>query len=123
MQPYALRAPEVILGLGWDPAIDIWCLGCMVKSLFSISSLRFLNDCPLQMYEFATGCWPFDPEVVGDISRDVVHLAQMSQRTGQGNNDAILRQYEIREKRRDLKGKEMHSNVHRLFTFAISRHI
>ena len=94
----------------------------MVKSLFSISSLRFLNDCPLQMYEFATGPWLFNPEVAGDISRDVVHLAQMSQRTGQDHKDAILRQYEIREKRRDLKGNEMYPNVHRLFTFAIFRH-
>ena len=30
VQPYALRAPEVILGLEWGPAIDIWSLGCMV---------------------------------------------------------------------------------------------
>lgn len=29
-QPYALRAPEVILGLSWGPAIDIWSLGCLV---------------------------------------------------------------------------------------------
>lgn len=33
VQPYALRAPEVILGLGWGPPIDIWSLGCMVLSL------------------------------------------------------------------------------------------
>jgi len=30
VQPYALRAPEVILGLEWGTAIDIWSLGCMV---------------------------------------------------------------------------------------------
>ena len=30
VQPYALRAPEVILGLEWGYAIDIWSLGCMV---------------------------------------------------------------------------------------------
>lgn len=33
VQPYALRAPEVVLGLGWGPAIDIWSLGCMVLFL------------------------------------------------------------------------------------------
>lgn len=30
VQPYALRAPEVILGLEWGPPIDIWSLGCLV---------------------------------------------------------------------------------------------
>ena len=30
VQPYALRAPEVILGLEWGPTIDIWSLGCLV---------------------------------------------------------------------------------------------
>lgn len=55
----------------------------------------------------------FQPEIVGDISRDVVHLAQMSQRTGQDHDDAILKWYGTREKRGDLKGKEMHSNVFR----------
>ena len=30
VRPYALRAPEVVLGLEWGPAIDIWSLGCLV---------------------------------------------------------------------------------------------
>ena len=30
VQPHTLRAPEVILGLEWGPAIDIWSLGCLV---------------------------------------------------------------------------------------------
>ncbi|KAK0223911.1 kinase-like domain-containing protein [Armillaria fumosa] len=42
VQPHALRAPEVILGLNWDEKIDIWNLGCLV-------------------YEFATGGPLFDP--------------------------------------------------------------
>jgi len=58
------------------------------------------------MYELATGHWLFTPEVVDDISRDVVHLAQMTQRTGQDHDDATLEQYEIREKQTNLKGKE-----------------
>jgi len=37
IQPYALRAPEVILGNGWHTSADIWNLGCLVsKSSFSI---------------------------------------------------------------------------------------
>ena len=31
VQPSALRAPEVALGLTWDKAIDIWSLGCLVS--------------------------------------------------------------------------------------------
>lgn len=49
------------------------------------------------MYEFVNGRWLFNPDVVGDISpsRDV-HLARMTQRTGQDHNVA-LKEYEIRE--------------------------
>ena len=65
------------------------------------------------MYELATGRWILNPEVVGDISRDISRLAQMAQRTGQDHDDAILKRYETREKPGDLKGKEMHSNVFR----------
>ena len=66
-----------------------------------------------QMYEFATGRWLFNPDVVDDIPRDIVHLAQMTQRIGQDHDDAVLKQYEIRKKQCDLKGNETHSNVHR----------
>ena len=31
VQPVALRAPEVALGLNWNRAIDIWSLGCLVS--------------------------------------------------------------------------------------------
>lgn len=30
IQPYALRAPEVIIGSGWGTSTDIWNLGCIV---------------------------------------------------------------------------------------------
>ena len=63
------------------------------------------------MYEFATGHQLFIPKVVDDIPCDVVHLAQMTQRIGQDHDDAALKQYEIREKQNDLKGKGMHPHV------------
>jgi serine/threonine-protein kinase SRPK3 len=85
VQPSALRAPEVILGLEWGSAIDIWSLGCM-------------------MFELATGHQLFNPKVVDDMSRDVVHLAQMTQRTNQGHDEVALKQYEIQEKLPDLTG-------------------
>ncbi|KAN0125243.1 kinase-like protein, partial [Russula decolorans] len=86
VQPYALRAPEVILGLKWGPAVDIWSLGCM-------------------MYEFATGHWAFTPEATNGLPRDVVHLAQMTQLTGQDHDQAVLEQYAVRNKQHDLKGR------------------
>ena len=36
VQPAALRAPEVAVGLNWDKAIDIWSLGCLVSIKFVI---------------------------------------------------------------------------------------
>jgi hypothetical protein len=58
------------------------------------------------MYELATDRWLFRPEVMGDIPRDIVHLAQMAQFTGQCHDDVALEQYEIQEKQHDLKSKE-----------------
>ncbi|PAV18716.1 kinase [Pyrrhoderma noxium] len=84
VQPYALRAPEVILGLEWGYAIDIWSLGCM-------------------MYEFATGNWLFTPKAKDDISRDVIHLAQMTLRTGQEHDESILEQYKSQGEKNDIK--------------------
>ena len=53
VQPYALRAPEVILGLEWGPAIDIWSLGCMVRiTVFFPPTLLlhlFLTNLPLDV--------------------------------------------------------------------------
>ena len=60
------------------------------------------------MYEFATGSWLFRPEAMDDIPRDVVHLAQMTQRTGQDHDDDALKQYEIQKNQHDLKGKQIH---------------
>jgi serine/threonine-protein kinase SRPK3 len=37
IQPYALRAPEVILGNGWHTSGDIWNLGCLVSSTLCYS--------------------------------------------------------------------------------------
>ena len=111
MQPHALRAPEVILGLGWGPAIDIWSLGCLVLD-FSLSCLGTLLKISFpKMYEFATGRWLFKPEATSNISRDVIHLAQMTQRTGQDHEDVALEQYGIREKQRDLQGKRTHLKI------------
>lgn len=66
------------------------------------------------MYKFATGHWLFKPEVMDDISRDVIHLAQMTQRTGQDYDDVLLKPSEIQKMQPDFKGKEMHPNVFQL---------
>lgn len=36
IQPDHYRAPEVILGCGWDTSADIWNLGALVSSIFLI---------------------------------------------------------------------------------------
>ena len=72
------------------------------------------------MYKLATGHWLFTPEGMDEISRDVVHLARMIQRTGQDHDGAALKQHGTRKKHHDLKRTPIPSN---LFTFIISRHV
>ncbi|KAK0451812.1 kinase-like domain-containing protein [Armillaria borealis] len=69
VQPHALRAPEVILGLNWDEKIDIWNLGCLV-------------------YEFATGGPLFDPffQPTPDyeaMTPAQIHLLQIIEQVGE----------------------------------------
>jgi len=64
IQPSALRAPEVALGLTRDKATDTRSLGCL-------------------MYEFATGAWLFSPEDVGETGAPRYRLTQITQRTGE----------------------------------------
>ncbi|KAF8804085.1 kinase-like protein [Phlegmacium glaucopus] len=58
IQPYALRAPEVILGNGWHTSADIWNLGCL-------------------LFEFLTGKWLFTPRSGPTWSAESYHLAHM----------------------------------------------
>jgi hypothetical protein len=74
------------------------------------------------MFEFATGHWAFTPGATGDLPRDVVHLAQMTQLTGQDHDPAVLEQYEVREKQHNLKGMFFSLSCDTSFNFE-SRHV
>ena len=63
------------------------------------------------MYEFATGHWLFNPEDADGLSRDIVHLAQMAQRTGQTHDEAALKRYEEQEKNPDFIGTMFHIEI------------
>ena len=56
------------------------------------------------MYEFATGNWLFAPEATSDLSRDIVHLVQMTLRTGQEHDEAAFGKYKGEEGQKDIKG-------------------
>ncbi|QRV99812.1 kinase-like protein [Ceratobasidium sp. AG-Ba] len=58
IQPFALRAPEVILGCEWDTPADIWSVGCLTM-------------------EFMIGCWLFEATTTPTWSRTEDHLARM----------------------------------------------
>ncbi|KDD71236.1 hypothetical protein H632_c5487p0, partial [Helicosporidium sp. ATCC 50920] len=58
IQTRQYRAPEVILGSGYDVSADMWSLACMI-------------------FELVTGDFLFEPKAGRDFSRDEDHLAQM----------------------------------------------
>ena len=63
------------------------------------------------MYEFATGNWLFAPEATSDLSRDIIHLAQMTLRTGQEHDEATLESYEDEGEKKDIKGMASHFDI------------
>ncbi|KAF8963317.1 kinase-like domain-containing protein [Flammula alnicola] len=72
IQPYALRAPEVILGNGWHTSADIWNLGCL-------------------LFEFLTGKWLFAPRSGPTWSAESYHLAHMPVIAGEEFDFAYIR--------------------------------
>ncbi|KAF9232701.1 hypothetical protein BU15DRAFT_54726, partial [Melanogaster broomeanus] len=56
--PYALHAPEILLGCGWDASANIWNLGCLI-------------------FEFLTGSWLFVPWAGATWTAEAYHLANM----------------------------------------------
>lgn len=63
IQTRQYRAPEVILGSGYDGKADVWSLACLV-------------------FELATGDFLFDPHSGKDYNRDEDHLALMMELLG-----------------------------------------
>ncbi|SJL09233.1 uncharacterized protein ARMOST_12609 [Armillaria ostoyae] len=57
-QPYALRAPEVYLGIPYGPSADIWSMGCLA-------------------FQLVTYCWLFNPKAGAQWSQDDDILGQM----------------------------------------------
>ncbi|KAK0432457.1 kinase-like domain-containing protein, partial [Armillaria borealis] len=60
IQPYALRAPEVYLGIPYSSSADIWNLGCLLGP----DELYFVTYCRLFCPE-ATDRWSRDDDILG----------------------------------------------------------
>lgn len=80
IQPVALRAPEVILGIRWDTPVDIWSAGCLVYPFWDTTN---------EIYELAVGYALFRPRAGEACSLEEDHLAQMYEILGDFPKDFI----------------------------------
>lgn len=85
ISPYALRAPEVILGADFDTKVDIWSLGCLT-------------------FELLTGHWLFQPQGGPAWSIEDDHLAKMMELTGEKFSKTMLARCRNREEYFDEDG-------------------
>ncbi|XP_038885604.1 dual specificity tyrosine-phosphorylation-regulated kinase 4 isoform X3 [Benincasa hispida] len=64
VQSRSYRAPEVILGLPYDPKIDLWSLGCILAELWS-GEVLFPNDAVVMILARMIGLFgPIDLEML-----------------------------------------------------------
>jgi len=94
IQPFALRAPEVILGYPWDTPVDIWSVGCLT-------------------FELVTGCWLFEPNTEAEWAREEDHLARMTETTGESFSLEMLEKSKHRPQYFNEQGKFAHFTKHR----------
>ncbi|KAF2764488.1 serine/threonine protein kinase, partial [Teratosphaeria nubilosa] len=64
------RAPEIILGIGWNHPIDLWSLGCILVECWTGDALFQTHDCceHLAMMEAVTGN-PIDRSLIREVNR------------------------------------------------------
>lgn len=86
IQPFALRAPEVILGCEWGPSADIWNLACLI-------------------FEFLTGRWLFVPRGGPTWTAEAYHLAHMPAMAGEAFDPTYFRTGKFFDKYFDDDGK------------------
>ncbi|KAG1723915.1 kinase-like domain-containing protein, partial [Suillus paluster] len=55
IQPFALCAPEVILGCEWGPSADIWNLACLARSFYRFVSSFNTKPCLCRSLNFSLG--------------------------------------------------------------------
>lgn len=89
IQSPALRAPEVTIGAPWDIGVDIWSLGCLVRTSYSNHvriMVRFILTHTLQkVMELVQGIVLFSGEASsnGTWTAEDDHLARITEVLGQ----------------------------------------
>lgn len=91
IQPSGFRAPEVIIGAGWDYSVDIWNLGALVRLNDFNCYLGYSNSD--QIWELLCGAGPFDyPTLSLDSSSiEEKHLASIISLIGSPPQDLLER--------------------------------
>ncbi|KAG9075248.1 hypothetical protein FS749_013100 [Ceratobasidium sp. UAMH 11750] len=95
VQPYNLRAPEVVLGYPWTQAVDIWAMGCLTTEL--------LIGSPVFLPVFFQKVWDLDED----------RLAQMVDVLGEQFHTDMLSKSKHRNKIFKEDGTFVHSDTPR----------
>ncbi|TFY50406.1 hypothetical protein EVJ58_g11061 [Rhodofomes roseus] len=102
IQPFALRAPEVLLGYPWSTPVDIWSLGCLIN-------------------EWLTGGWLFEPTPEPMWSFEEDHLARMTEAVDAHFEPSFLANCKRRDEYFNQEGVFAHFTEHKEPTWPLRR--
>ncbi|KAI8062110.1 kinase-like domain-containing protein [Gongronella butleri] len=105
------RSPEILLGLQYGPAIDMWSLGCIVAELFIGIPLFPGNSEYNQLRRIVDMLGAPPPELLDKATNAHLYFNKMENKGKSAYEMKSLDQYSIEQKKMELAGKKYYEQT------------